>query len=434
MNKENLQKAYWFYIETYVHISIKKDSLLLYNSLNGKALEYSGAPHRKILNLVKRLQSPGNLQVIRLKEKDLQDPIIGQFVRDLRTFFMGDLIDTSCSKGRPVQMMPIVKIQKDVKFLKQETSRSVGEDMIEYLSEIFLYINNECYQCCDMCIAAYKQFPCCTTAINPTGEPKQKKDLDLESIKSLFEEFTGSSTANLNVLGGNIFRYSKFKELTKIVNVIPGRKTFYSHYSNVIDEGGKLKLLDPNSSLVKILAPSPIDEEKLKIALDIVGNAGLNSKFIFVIQNEAEFEKAETAIVALLIDNYEYQPFYNGKNLMVFEENIFMDKEEILGAKPSLKDIYQNSVVNNLNFGRLTVLNNGHIYANVNASRLGILGKDSLYDVLYKEMYHGKSWRRIRKNLAPCKGCTFQALCPPTSNYSFAIGRNDLCFKFSIPP
>lgn len=422
-----MQKAYWFSIETYVHISIKKDSLLLYNSLNGKALEYPGEPHRKILNLVKRLQSSKNLQVIRLKEKDLQDPIISQFVKDMRTYFMGDLLDTACSRGKPVQMMPIVTIQREIKKLKKDMGRSVGEDMMEYLTEIFLYINNRCEQYCDICTSAYKQFPCCTAAKNRKGE------MAVENIKLLVEELTGTSTTNLNILGGNIFRHSKFAEFTEMINRLPGVKTFYCHYLNICEEESKtkLKLLDLTSSRLKIPVTPPIDEEKLNAVMDMVRDANLNSIFIFVIQNKVEFEKAETAIAALGVDNYDYQPFYNGKNLMVFKENIFMDKEEILGARPSLKDIYQNSWVNNLNFGRLTILNNGHIYANINASRLGILGKDSLYDVLYREMYHGKSWRRTRKNVVPCKGCTFQALCPPITNYSFAIGRNDLCFKFS---
>ncbi len=45
----------------------------------------------------------------------------------------------------------------------------------------------------------------------------------------------------------------------------------------------------------------------------------------------------------------------------------------------------------------------------------------------YKEMYRGKSWRRIRKKVEPCKKCTFEALCPPLSNYEYALGANNLC-------
>lgn len=419
MTKKNTNKQFWFYLETYVHISLKEDSLLFYNSLTGKMLEYRG--EQKIPDLVKKMKSSKNLLVILLKEKDLNDPVISQFVYDIRGSFMGDLIDASYSKGKPVQMMPIVKIQTDIKYLKKEEARSVGEDVTAYLNEMSLYINDECDRDCEMCSTGHKQFTCCGIMKNKKGE------LDIRKIGDLFEELKNCNLINMNILGGNIFTYSKFKEFLSLMNPLHGQKTFHCHYLNLVENSGKLKLLNPGTSFVKIPVNFPIDEEKLETALHTVKNADLKHKFIFVIRSEQEFEKAEAVIASLHIDNYDYQPFYNGTNLAFFKENIFTEKEEIFAAKPKMKDIYKNTTVNTLNFGRLIILNNGHIYANVNASRLGILGKDSIRDVLSKEMYHGKSWRRVRKNVEPCKNCTFEALCPPLSNYNYAIGRNNLC-------
>jgi pseudo-rSAM protein len=185
--------------------------------------------------------------------------------------------------------------------------------------------------------------------------------------------------------------------------------------------------VNPASSSLKVLVPSPINQENLKAALRILGKSKLQSEFIFMIQDEHEFEKAESVVASLQIGNYDYQPLFNGENLEFFKENVFITKEEILGSKPGMNDIYARSEVNSLNFGKLIVSAAGRIYADVNASVLGILGKDSIYDVLYRETYHGKSWRRVRKNVEPCKRCTFQALCPPLSDYTYALGRNDLC-------
>jgi pseudo-rSAM protein len=106
---------------------------------------------------------------------------------------------------------------------------------------------------------------------------------------------------------------------------------------------------------------------------------------------------------------------------------VFVDKEDLQEAKPTCREIYARQLVNPLHFGTLTVLSNGHIHANINVSRLGILNHDSIYEVVYKEMYRGNSWRRIRKRVEPCKRCTFEALCPPLSNYEYAFGRNNLC-------
>lgn len=426
--KRKAGEQFWFYIDTYVHISIKKDSLLLYNSLTGKALEYSGESeeNRQIMNLVKKMRSPKNLQVILLKKKDLDDPVISQLVADVRRHFMGDLLDASFSYGKPFQPMPILTIRKDVKYQKKEDIRSVGENMMSYLTEVFLYINGDCRQNCHICIGAYKQFPCCTAAKSRNGE------LDILKIKELFGELAGSALTRLNILGGNIFNHTQLDELLETVNSVPAEKNIHAHYLNVLEAGEQLKMLKrlkPGTATLKTLVTVPIDEEKLKTVQDMVRECGIQPSFVFIIQDENEFEKAEAVISALNIADCEFQPFYNEADPDFFKENVFTDKEEILESKPELKDIYTNSLVNSLNFGRLTILSNGSIYANVNASRLGVLGRDSIYDVLYKEMFHGKSWRRVRKNVAPCKSCTFEALCPPLTNYTHAVGRNNLCHR-----
>lgn len=420
-NKNPQKKEYWLSLETYVHISIKRESLLLYNSLTGKSLEYSGKHNKTILEMIRRLISPKNLCIIRLKEEELQAPVISDFIQDIRNFFMGDLIDISFYRDKPIQIMPIINVKGDIGHLKKETYNSVGEGMMEYLTEIFLHICGACDQNCNICNHAHKQFPCCTHNNNKGCE------LDVLKIKGLIEEIKSSSLINLNILGGNIFTYSKFKELTGIINHLRAQKIYYAHYLNVIEASSNLKFLNPRSSSLKILVPFPLDEEKFKTALETLKNTRLDSKFIFIIQSAEEFEKAEALISSFQIADYEFQPFFNGRNMNFFMEGVFTNKEEVLEAKPKMKSIYTNSVVNSLNFGRLTILSNGHIHANVNALRLGILGKNSIYDVLYKEMYHGKSWRRIRKNVEPCRHCTFEALCPPLSNYTYALGRNNLC-------
>ncbi len=83
--------------------------------------------------------------------------------------------------------------------------------------------------------------------------------------------------------------------------------------------------------------------------------------------------------------------------------------------------------INSIYFGKLTVLADGRVYADLNAPSLGKLGRDSIYDILFKEMSGGSSWRRLRKNVMPCKGCHYEKLCPPLSNYQKVMGKNNLC-------
>lgn len=418
-----MKKQYWFSIETYVHIALKKDALLLYNTLNGKTLEYSGQENREIYRLVKKLRSEENLQVTAVTKKEMQAPLIAGFVSDVRRHFMGELIPAAFSRGKPVQMMPKVTIEKNINRLKKEENRSVGEGIMEYLTEIFLYVNDECRQNCNMCSDAYRQFPCCTRNKN------KRRELDIAGIKSLVEELKSTAIVNLNILGGNVFFYSKFKELAGMINHLRVQKTYYAHYLDIIDAGAQFIFLSPKSSFLKILIPFPINEEKFRTAVETAEKSWLTSAYTFVVQSEAEFEQAEALISVLGIENYDFMPYFNGENLDFFKAGVFPEKEEILAPKPQLKEIYTNSAVNSLDFGRLTVLSNGYIHANVNAPGLGSLGKHSLYDVLYKELNQGGSWNRTRKKVSPCRDCTFDDLCPPLSNYNHAIGRNDLCFK-----
>ncbi len=426
LKKKNIKK-YWFSIESYVHISLKRNLLLLYNTLSGKALEYTFSTNEelKIFLLFKKLQSEKNLRVICLTENDLQDPMISGIVNDTRKFYMSELIDINCSKGKPVQMNPEVTIVKDIDKLKNEYNRSGGEEIVKYLSEISLYLNNTCSLNCSICSVAYKQFSCCTMREN------KNKILNIENIQNLLYYLIGASLRNINILGGDIFAYPGFENLITILNNIKVKKTIYSHYFNFPDRIEKLKSIDPRSSLIKILIPYPLIQERLEKVFNLITHTPINYEFIFIIQGEQDYYVAEEVVKAMQIPHYSYQPFFNGENLEFFKENIFITKDDILLSRPKMRDIYVNTVINKLNFGRLTIFNNGDIYSNVNESKLGVLGKNSIHEVLYKELIHSKSWRKVRRNLKPCKNCIFQSLCPPMNNYNYAIGKNDLCNVFS---
>ncbi|HLP48163.1 MAG TPA: hypothetical protein VK469_19625, partial [Candidatus Kapabacteria bacterium] len=51
-----------------------------------------------------------------------------------------------------------------------------------------------------------------------------------------------------------------------------------------------------------------------------------------------------------------------------------------------MPEILARQCINPLQFGTLTILGNGHIHANINTPRLGTLARDSIYEVVYKEM------------------------------------------------
>lgn len=411
------KNSYWFYFEPFVHVSIKQNNLLLYNTLNGKAIQYNN--NCEILKLVKRVTDERNLLVIKLSYKDLQNHEIADFVSRVRKYYMGDILDSSYSKIKPIQLMPILNIESELLAKSNETY--IGQDIMNYLREVTFYINNKTRQKLPLFIDSYRQFLFCYNKQNIY------KELNLEKIGNLLSDSKGSSLSKINILGGNIFTYSRFSELVTELNGLLAGKVYYIYYLDLKGYENKLKLIKNKNSEINILVTYPINEFELSLVVRIIKNIRIKTNFTFIIEKENHIEKIEKIISDLEIDQYSLQPYYNGRNLTFFKKNVFITKQELLQSIVKLKDIHARMAINPFQFGKLTVLSNGNVHANVNAPKLGKLGEQSLYDIIYKEMNCGKSWRRLRSKVLPCKSCVFNLLCPPLSNYEYALGRNNLC-------
>lgn len=418
-------QSFWFIMDNYVHVSVRGESVLFYNTLTGKILEYPGC--ETVTRLVKRLQSPGNLSVIRLTGKDLANPEIDRFVKDMRTFYMGDLIDAGLTRGKPMQMAPYVNIQEDVDAVKKNArgQTAAGDRMMKYLAEVSIYINSACDLDCGLCGSAYRQFLCCTHGKNSLAE------LHPRSLKNLLRQLQGASLARLNILGGDIFKYSQWEQLPGILNELapspPVEKNLYTHYLNLPGQGEKLAQFPDGFLSLKIVVPFPVTKQQWREVISMPAVNRPDTHFLFIIAGEAGIEAAEELIAQQRLENYSFHPFFNGENREFFRQAVFIDREDLEEARPTMRQILARQSINPLYFGTLTVLSSGHIHANVNAPHLGILSRDNIYEAIYKEMQRGAVWRRTRKKVSPCRHCTFNAVCPPLSNYEYALGQNNLC-------
>lgn len=416
--KANQQKKYWFYLESYVHISIKGNHILMYNPYNGKILEYCDQPF--ILKYIKRLLRPDNLRIIPLKQWELDQTEFSPFLKTIKEYYLGDIIVADKSRNKPVQLPPLVKIQKDVTYLKNDDQRSVGENILEYLSNLWIYLNDSCTLSCSLCNSAFRQFPYCTAKTNG------KRELDLARLKKLLEQTRSVSSCNFHFLGGNILNYSHWDNVLEIVTSHPAN-FFYLHYLNAYANIDKCSRLKSCALGLKILLNFPVQLEPLAKVLDTLHNSGIEYTLLFPIRNQQEFASAEEISSHYGTNKSEYYPLFDGSNTEFFQDNLFIDRAEISELRPTLKEIYARGVVNAFNFGHISVLPNGRIFANLNAPALGNIAQDSLYCLMEKELNHGVSWRKIRKHVTPCRSCTFEQLCPPISNTNLVMGKYDLC-------
>jgi pseudo-rSAM protein len=176
-----------------------------------------------------------------------------------------------------------------------------------------------------------------------------------------------------------------------------------------------------------VLIDFPLNKEKLKEAQTLLKQSNVDSTFQFIVEGEKDVEGAEHAISQNNIEKFGFSPYFNGNNTSFFKKNVFIDREDILSSSPSMNEIFARMTLNRFNVGTITIFSNTDIYANVNHSKLGKLGEKDLFLFIARELRYGKSWARIRKNVSPCKRCVFNTLCPPITNYEYALGYYNLC-------
>jgi pseudo-rSAM protein len=423
------RKHYWLYLEPYIHTSIKKkvesgQRVLLYNPFNGKILEYSN--RHEIIRLIRRLKSKKNLFVTKLTAKDLGSPEVKKFVSQVRKYYMGDLLDGSRSLGKPFQMMPMLNLQKDPKRLKREFKEkyidAFTDNVMSYLREIVLYLNNRCDQNCEICQDAHKQCRFCTKTSGKNREP------GIDVIKRLFVEASGSSIYRYSILGGNVLKYSEFERLIDSLGTLKLEKCFYVHYLHLEDQYKKrLDLLKNGQCNLNILIHFPVDRDKLRFALDLINKVEITAEFRVLIKREQETEQIEDLMEGFGIRDYSVYPFFDGRNMTFFKKHVFLKKNDIVESRPSQKEIFSEMVINPMDFGKLIVSADGNIHANINHGKIGNIEKNALIDIVSREVLRGKSWRSVRRKVEPCKHCTYNALCPPLSNYEYFMQRNNLC-------
>lgn len=412
-----MKNNYWLYLEPYVFISIKAENVLLYNTLNGKKLEYSN--NALVSSIVKRLNSAKNSYVIKLSENDIDNCEINDFIKKIKKYYIGDILKSTI-RNKPFQLKPILNFQKNVKTIKKNPDLSVGSNQMQNLHELTIFINNECKLNCSNCIDSFKQFSFCSKNLKTSSE------LNAKQIEKVIGDIKGSSIQKISITGGNILDYLELEELNCVLDEYSSILEFNIHYQNIYNNIDKIKYFN-QKSLLNILIDFPFNSKVLKSVNELIQIKGLNAKFSFVINSENDFSEIEKNIQELNIENYVILPYFNKTNMSFFRNNVFIKKRNIFEAKPSQNEIFSRHEVNPISFGKLYITNDGTIYSNLNNSSLGNIHDISIYEAVYKEMYNGKSWRKLRINVRPCNNCTYNQLCPPISNYEYVIGKYNLC-------
>ena len=405
-------KDYWFALKSSVYVEFKTEQMLLYDTNSGNRIETGD---KDAISFVSQLYEPKNLGVTLLSKELIWNPAISGFVHEVLEKRMGDLTDVEKLPNKPVRMIPILNLQKDVdKLMKNEENYPlIGKDAKNYLLELNIYLNSRCSLNCRHCDRYYKQIHCCTTH-------HANQELTFEEIESIFRQIRFSSVGRINLLGGNIFEYSYMQQAYRLFDSFKDSLHGCFHYANY-----RPNVL-PESLKSEIMVTFPVCEDIFNNTWRLVDRE--KTTFHLIIENDEQYSQMENLIHTYNIENYVILPVYTGDNAGFFEDNVYVDRDNLFVHTLSMREIFRNQKLNANFFGSLHILPDGAVKACINTPAIGNIRTDSLMDLIFREMVENTAWRIVRDS-KPCNDCIYQFICPPPSNYETVIGKPNLCNK-----
>ena len=377
-----IDNNYWFVIEPYVYVNITDKEALLYNTLDGIVVESKTIA---VIKLLQELIQKENCGVAFLSSEQFKQQDIYNFVMDIRLKFMGDILTTNLSDGKPVQITPYTNFYRG-NDLYIKHNFSVLKNVLNNLLEVNIYIDN-------------------TIRVNEF----------ISFLRSLPENVT------FNLIG-DFRHFQEADHLFYFLAECPNAKNIVCSYSDLI-------LLKPectNNFSYRISVRFPIDEISWEESKQILKSQIMSYEYVFYLTSHEDYQQAEERIDQEKIERYFLKPVYTGSNMDFLKEQVFLKKEDILSTPMTLKNFFMNQAVNSYDFGKIYIQPNGDVYANMHFSSLGNIYQENIYELLQKEIERGNSWFRIR-NQNPCNTCVYQWLCPSPSDLEIELGQANLC-------
>jgi pseudo-rSAM protein len=415
----NPKNTEWFYFEPHVYTTYRRGIFLVYDTLTGRSYPYTGS--RELLAFFRKTAEGKRNGLTPYGEKERANPHITAAVRTLREAFLADILPSRTRSEPPFRMTGEVKIQRDVHRLRKDPLRSVGENVLGYLRELIVYLTDACRYQCSGCRRYYRQFTCCTAST------RRPCFLPVEQIIGFLDSLYDANLQRLVLSGGDLSLYPGLGTLEEFLNDFPFKPEVVVHIGQLGNLRKKRPRLWSIAKTIRVVITPPFSKRYLTVLSSHISSSDPRLQFVFVVNGHSQLAFVQRTIQKHRMKGAALKPFYTDKNLKFFKDEVFLELSDIMCERPLMREIYANQTINRLDFGSLVIRADGTIYANVNFAKLGRLGKESVYQVLCKELEHGASWLRTRRDVEPCRRCAYADLCPPLGNYEIAINRNNLC-------
>lgn len=403
---------HYLYVEPHVIVLSDKNNFLFYDTIANNHLQVKRDPgNQKIIT--KLLKSNSNYG-IRLSKTDLQIKSISCLIQDLKDNFMGDLLSLENHSSLPANFRPIANFLRSSDKVNNY-SFSYGDDVLEHLYELNIYLNDFCDRSCQYCNHAYKQVRFCY-------KQHPNRSISIDALKIIFNGIKNSSIKRLSFLGGNILNFEYLNVLFDFIGTSYGSKTtFYININHVNENWHVIKKI-PLNIKIGLLISEIYDIDIIADCIEQFKTMGYQLEVSIIVKNEKEvdlYSKLKYEFIKLL-------PIYTNDNIDFFQKNIYLEEEDILKTPNKLRHFHAKQFINYNFFGSLTITPSGNVFSSFYFKKLGNITIESMPEIISREFKQKLAWNNVRSSF-PCNDCIYQFLCPSPSNYEFAIGKPNLC-------
>lgn len=399
---------YWFYLSPKVYVTSKED-IFLYHTESGARLEVTEG-HLK--DLLQAVYEPKNLGVVEFPQELWKQEGAHALIEQMLSLHMAGLIPIDREQGKPINLLPILNLQKDV-----DKAMSIGElslvvdDLLSYLSRLML------------CLGGGGRL--CLSYLSRVWREQEAHWMSPSLLYSLLEQARYSRMKQVGLYADSLFLHPQIKEILDLLESYEYDYQLWMSANHYLQNQEEIKMYLRSMKCICHLSLLASATELEDLARMCEVDVQLFS-WHFLIEDESQYARVEQFTERWGIVQSELVPIYTGDNLPFFEEYVYLSEDDIFSKPIEMRRIFCNQKLNSNDFGALTVLPTGECRVSMNTPALGNLLQSSLLEILYKELTTNTAWRKTR-NSGKCQKCFFQYLCPPPSSYEQVIGREDLC-------
>ncbi len=409
-----MEKEFWLWLNPETFIWKNSDEALVFNS--GKGNGFLIPLSQVLSSIIERLINPEQMYCSEVIPVEVRDKLTGAFIDKVVKTGCGGICERVEGNPKPVVMFPKLNVQRSVERQSKISGTYRDDKIMLDLFEVTICFNG---------IGDKKKRGWNRQFIYP---PVTNESLNSNILLKQLEAASGSNgLRSVNLLASDFSGIESIIEIVDSLSRLNATRTLWCRIADLKDQSAKVisRLCKGSFGLIIIVDPVANSEGSGRSIDDVICDFP-EATWRFIISGESDYEMAAGIIESLGSPvEAQFVPLFTGENLDFFIEHVFIQPADLLESGLTKREIFAHQAVNTFDFGKVSLMPDGRFYANLNHPPIGKLD-ESLKEVLYRELFSGKSWRRIRDE-KPCTECLYRWLCPSPSGYELVIGRPDLC-------